>query len=213
MIIASLKNLCWKELFKMDVDLDEMMEGANIPKDLICFMKDFGKINLNSYDKLTEASLKGLLDVVKYIYEIFKPCYKDAIIVACDRGHLHVIKYFYEVANLRINKYAMRYAVNKGHIHIVKYLYEVVKIDHDHKMYSDSFIGIRGYLEVLKHLYEENVELDYERILKYANYFNHVDMIKYFHNNTKVKCNIKECNYCVKSKNSYKVFTKYPQKY
>lgn len=211
MLIPTLKNLCWSELFKRD-DLDELIERERIPKDLMDFLDDLKKINLNSSDRLAEASSKGLLKVVKYIYEIFKPRYKDAIYEACEHGHLDIIKYFHEEAKIYIGC-ATRNPVQNGHLHIVKYLVEVVKIkcnnNHEDICFESFYIGSKGHLEILKYLYKRGINLNYKNILRHANVYNHIDMIKYFHNETDVKCNIKDCNYCNYCSNSkYKVFAK-----
>ena len=113
------------------------------------------KINSKEYTPVEYASVKGRLDIIKYLVEQganIHAGFYGALLLAGKNGHLEVVKYLVEQCGDDELDYALIKASKHGYLDIVKYLVEhgadIYILDNDPLMAA----SMNGHLEVVKYL-------------------------------------------------------------
>jgi len=120
----------------------------------------------------------GLLDVVKYLFEIQKKyCTTNAIDWASFNGNLDVVKYLFEIQKKDCTDSAINNAINRGHLDVVKYLFEIQKKDCIPRAINRE--SEYGHFDMIKYLREiQNTDCTINAIDK-ASKNGHLDIVKY----------------------------------
>jgi len=129
----------------------------------------------------------GLLDVIKYLFEIQnKDCTNNAIDFASENGHLDVVKYLFETQKKNCTTYAIDRASENGHLDVIKYLFEIQK--KNCTIRAIDWASMNGHLDVIKYLFEIQKKDCTNDAIDLASENGHLDVIKYLFEIQKEDC-------------------------
>ena len=112
---------------------------------------------------LLVASVRGYLDIVKYLIECGISAYgkNNALQNSSENGHLDVVKYLIEQgADIHANwDYALRYTSAQGHLDVVKCLMEHGANVHAFDDFALRMASLHGHLEIVKFLIDHGADI------------------------------------------------------
>ena len=134
------------------------------------------------FDCIRKANVIGNLDVIKFFLSKDPICYDhEELSISIRQGHLHIVKFAFE--NIKVDfTGTMEFAIECNKLDIVKFLY-YNEIDVVSTSSIGDLVASKGYLDIVKFFYDEDiVDFSDEAILDAASN-DHVEVVEFLHKN------------------------------
>lgn len=169
--------------------LNELEEAIDKNIDLVLFLKEQDNETLQQF--ALEASKKGNLEIITFIYEfnsdIFKYITSDIYDNAIVYGHLSILKWLFSTLKVGHSSNSLQIACKNGHLNIIEWiLYTPCGNGIDS---SGIYRGLKsaaenGYLDIVKFICNNQLETLFTEALDLAAKNGHLDIIKFIYSHT-----------------------------
>ena len=165
------------------IDYHTTQRNSRIQNLLITIYRDQNDLvhDVDIINTTTLACINGYLDVVKWL-SIHRPqsFTERAIDGAILGGHLVIVKFLCQNMVYTCSEDAMEDAIRSGNLDLVKFLhYEMGTVT----SLAATIAAERGYLEIVKWLYEEDITHNFEHTIDKAAASGHLDVVIFLYNN------------------------------